>query len=107
MSSVSSGAPDPHRNAKTIDVSVQGVVLDYAAAHALAVALASTAAGDAMLVAWYDGNKDEGYPAVQECTGNQPGWLAYAKSHGGNLRVNVNHHEFVFMFATGLALQGD
>lgn len=86
------------RNFKQIDVSVQDVVLDYTVAHALAV----KAAGETMLLAWYDGKNSVGYPEVQECTGNKPGWLAYAVSHGGNLAVNMNSGEFIFVFATEL-----
>ncbi|MDP1682148.1 MAG: AF1514 family protein [Burkholderiales bacterium] len=87
---------------KVIDVSVPGVVLDYAAAHTLA----EKAVGEAMLIAWFDGKNKVGYPDVQECTGDKPGWRAYAESHGGNLEVNINGGEFIFVFATGLENQG-
>lgn len=109
MKTVGSGFPlaqDPHGNIKEIDVSVQGAALDYAAAHALAGVLAKKLARDAMLVAWFDGKNDVGYPVVQECTGDKPGWLAYAESHGGNLGVNINGGEFVFVFTTELENQG-
>ena len=89
-----------HENIK--EINVQGVVLDYTAAHALA----GKVAGEAMLLAWYDGKNNAGYPEVQECTGNKPGWLAYALSHGANLAVNINGGEFIFVFATGLDIQG-
>lgn len=97
---------DTHRNIKEIDVSVQGAALDYAAAHALADVLAKKVARDAMLVAWFDGKNDVGYSVIQECTGDKTSWLAYAESHGGNLGVNINGDEFVFVFATGLEHQG-
>ena len=90
-----------HGNIK--ELSVRDVAIDYAAAHALAV----KAAGEAMLLAWYDGKNNAGYPEVQECTGNKPGWLAYAESHGANLAVNINGGEFIFVFASELANQGD
>ncbi|MHB9100148.1 MAG: AF1514 family protein [Sulfuricella sp.] len=106
MKTVGSSFPlsqDLHRNVKEIAVSIQGVALDYDAARAVAQLLAEKANGGAMLLAWFDGKSGVGYPQVQECTGTMPGWLAYAKSHGGNLRVNVNHHAFVFIFAVGPA----
>lgn len=95
-----------HENAKEIDVSVQGVALDYAAAHTLASALAEKAAGETMLVAWFDDKNKVGYPEAQECTGDKPGWRAYAESHGGNVEVNVNGGEFIFVFVTGPENQG-
>jgi Cu+-exporting ATPase len=108
MKTVGAGFPlaqDPHRNFKEIDVSVQGTALDYAAADALADVLAMKVARDVMLVAWFDGKNDVGYPAVQECTGDTPTWLAYAESHDGNLGVNINGGEFIFVFATGLKIK--
>lgn len=90
----------------TIDITVQGVAVDYATARAVVQPLAEKAIGAAMLLAWFDGKNNAGHPEVQECTGKQPGWLAYAENHGGKLRVNVNHHEFVFVFATEPDNQG-
>jgi len=89
-----------------IDITIQGVPLDYAVAHALADVLSKKVARDAMLVAWFDGKNDVGYPVIQECTGDKPSWLTYAESHGGNLGVNINGGEFVFVFETGLEHQG-
>lgn len=89
-----------------IDITIQGVPLDYSVAHALADVLSKKVARDAMLVAWFDGKNDVGYPVDQECTGDKPSWLAYAESHGGSLGVNINGVEFVFVFATGLENQG-
>lgn len=99
---VSPLAQRQHRHIKKIDVSVPGAVLDYAAAHTLA----EKAAGEAMLVAWFDGKNNVGYPDVQECTGDKPGWRAYAESHGATQEVNINGGEFIFVFAAGLENQG-
>lgn len=109
MKTVRAGFPlaqDPHGNSREIEVSVLGAALDYATTHALADVLSKKVAMDAMLVAWFDGKNDAGYPVVQECTGDKSGWLAYAESHGGNLGVNINNGEFVFVFAAGLENQG-
>lgn len=91
----------------TVDLTLPDVGLNFAAARAAADAVAQPLSaqvhGEPMLLAWFDGKNDVGYPQGQECTGTTPGWLAYAKSHGGDLRVNVNHHAFIFIFAVGLA----
>lgn len=100
---VSPIAQREHGHIKKIDVNVPDVILDYATAHTLA----EKAAGEAMLIAWFDGKNKVGYPDVQECTGDKPGWRAYAESHGGNLEVNINGGEFIFVFAAGLENQGD
>lgn len=95
-----------HTTAREINVSIQGLVLDYAIANTVASTLAEKAAGETMLVAWFDGKNNMGYPRARECTGDKPGWLAYAENHGGNLEVNVNGGEFIFVFATELENQG-
>lgn len=54
---------------------------------------------DPMLLAWYDRNNDRFSPEVScEEEGGDPGWVNYAKNHGANLTVNVNHGEYIFMF---------
>ena len=51
-----------------------------------------------MLIAWYDGQQQQEHPEVPECQ-HQPGWLAYAEGHGGQIRVDINEGEFSFIFA--------
>lgn len=96
-------APDAARaSVRAISVRVDSTDLDYAAAHALATAVAQNAAPEPMLIAWFEAKTGRAYPQAHECTGGKPGWRAYAESHGGDLEVSVNDGEFVFIFATGL-----
>ena len=83
---------------KIVELSTPSTSLDFNAARAMAESAATSVAQEVMLVAWFDGKAKKGHPDAQECTG-KPGWLAYAESHGGDIRVNINHHEFVFIFA--------
>ena len=84
---------------KIVELSTPSTSLDLNAARAMAESAATSVAQEVMLVAWFDGKNNKGHPDAVECTG-KPGWLAYAESHGGNIRVNTNHHEFVFIFAS-------
>ena len=52
-----------------------------------------------MLLAWFDREGGKESPEVPECQ-HKPGWLAYAESHGGDLKVDINHGAYVFIFAT-------
>jgi hypothetical protein len=83
-----------------IALTVSGVVLDFAAVQALARLAAGSAAPEPMLLAWYDRRRGQESPQVPECQ-HKPGWLAYAESHGGDIRVDVNDGEYVFIFAAG------
>ncbi|PLY12508.1 MAG: hypothetical protein C0631_16770 [Sedimenticola sp.] len=51
-----------------------------------------------MLLGWYDRSRDVGYPEAYECSGDKPGWLAYAEGHGANLRVDINQGSFVLLY---------
>jgi Domain of unknown function (DUF5619) len=54
---------------------------------------------DPMLLSWYDGKKGKESPS-ESCEGEEgePGWVNYTKARGGNLTVNVNHGEYIFIF---------
>ncbi|MFV2054815.1 MAG: AF1514 family protein [Thiohalomonadales bacterium] len=88
---------------KTISVNIEGKALDFALAKRISEELASSVVTGPMLVAWFDGKKNEEHPNVPECQ-HKPGWLAYADGHGGCVRINVNGDEYNFVFAeSGIA----
>lgn len=85
---------------QNIGLIVDGLELDFESAQALAKVAANHLVAGAMLLAWHDRPREKESPEVPECTG-KPGWLAYAEGHGGNIRVDINHGEFVFIFTAG------
>lgn len=84
---------------REVGVEVSGLKLDFGAAQVLAVSAVKQHAGDAMLLAWFDRDHGRESPEVPECQ-HKPGWLAYAESHGGDLKIDINHGAYVFIFAT-------
>ena len=86
-----------HTGYETITITIEGDA-DFAGANAEAMRQAAAVLTEPMLIAWYDGQKGEEHPHVPECQ-HKPGWLAYAESHGGRIRVDVNDGEFSFIFA--------
>ena len=83
---------------RAVGLEVSGLKLDFGAAQALAESAAKRYAEDAMLLAWFDREQGRESPQVPECT-HKPGWLAYAESHGGNLKIDINRGVYVFIFA--------
>ena len=83
-----------------VGMEVSGMELDFTAAQALALTVARRLAEDAMLLAWFDRERGRESPQVPECQ-HKHGWLAYAESHVGDLKVDVNRGAYVFIFATG------
>ncbi len=65
-----------------IAIDIEGIPLDVALANTLAEQVVAHLAEDFLLLAWYDGQRNEEYPSVPECQ-HKPGWLAYAEGHGG------------------------
>ena len=73
--------------------------LDFGAAQVLAESAATRYPEDAMPLAWFDREGGKESPEVPECQ-HKPGWLAYAERHGGDLKGDINHGAYVFIFAT-------
>ncbi|MFV1983107.1 MAG: AF1514 family protein [Thiohalomonadales bacterium] len=87
-----------HSNIETVKLDIDEKNIDFALAKRLSEELASTIIQYPMLIAWFDGKKNEEHPSVPECQ-HKPGWLAYADGHGGRIRVDINENEYSFIFA--------
>jgi len=87
-----------HAALLTLKINIEGKELDFPLAKRLADNLVSDSLSEPMLIAWYDGKKDEEHPYVPECQ-HKPGWLAYAEGHGGRVRIDVNKTEYSFIYA--------
>lgn len=73
--------------------------LDFEKARNAALERAKTYDSEPMLLAWFDMKKGRHSPEVPcDKEGGDPGWVTYAKSRGGNLTVNINHGEYIFIF---------
>lgn len=83
-----------------IGLTVTGCDLDFDTAQRLARALASRQGAEPMLLAWFDRRRGQASPDIPECQ-RLPGWLAYAQGHGGNLTVDINGGEYLFIFVSG------
>jgi hypothetical protein len=81
-----------------IELQIEGLQLAYESARAISETVVNQLVESPMCVAWYDGHKKEEHPAVPECQ-HKPGWLAYAEGHGGKVKIDLNHGEYVFVFA--------
>ncbi len=76
-------------------------VADYLDAMTLANAEAGRRLGENMLLAWYDRDRDFESPQLaSECHLDSavPGYVDYALSHGGRLKVDFDDGRFVFFY---------
>ncbi|WP_455223200.1 AF1514 family protein [Kaarinaea lacus] len=77
---------------------VSGDELDFNHARSQADLLVAQHLREPLLIAWYDGIKQEEHPKVPECQ-HKPGWIAYAEGHGGEVLIDVNQGQFMFIYA--------
>ncbi len=84
-----------------VDVKVDSPALDLKSARDVADGRAAELAADPMLIAWYDAKTGMFSPTVECCSEEKPGWLVYAESRGGDLVIDVNKEEYVFVYHRG------
>lgn len=75
--------------------------LDFGAALAHSEALARERLGDAMLLSWYDRERDLEAPGhVSECSRacGTPGWWDYAAHRGARLAIEYDDGRFTFCY---------
>ena len=72
--------------------------LDFFAAKRLADAKAGEVARSPMLLAWYEKGSGMYSPRVECCGGDKPTWLVFAESRGGNITIDVNKEDYVFVY---------
>lgn len=72
--------------------------LDFAEAKELAKQKAKGITSDPMLLSWYQGKTGESYPNLECGPGDKPVWIVYAESRDGDLTIDINDGQFVFIY---------
>lgn len=86
---------------QTLHLDATELGLDFDASLKLANAIAEHLLGSAMLLSFYDRDRNLESPAgVSECHQGceTPGWVDYAANRGGTLMVNFGQGCFVFCY---------
>jgi len=84
-----------------VELQPEGPVADYRIAMQLANAEAEKRLGEAMLLSWYDRDRDFESPQhASECHQDSaiPGYVDYGIHHGANLKVDIEQGRFVFFY---------
>ena len=72
--------------------------VDFGLAREIADRKAREMSADPMLLAWYDAKSGKFSPPVECCSETKPGWIVYAESRGGNLVIDINDEEYIFIY---------
>ena len=83
---------------KHIELKNDNPELEFAAAKEIAMQKAKEICDDPMLLSWYQGKTGESYPNLECGPGDKPAWIVYAESRGGDLTIDINEGQFVFIY---------
>ena len=72
--------------------------LDFEEAGDLAKQRAKDSGEDPMLLSWYQGKTGESYPNMECGPGDKPAWIVFAESRGGDLTIDINEGQYVFIY---------
>lgn len=72
--------------------------LGFSKAKDMAKSRAQEICEDPMLLSWYRGDTGESYPDIECGRGNQPAWIVYAESRGGDIAIDVNDGQYIFIY---------
>lgn len=72
--------------------------LDFPHAKVLADKEARKVTAEPMLLAWYNGMTGEFLPKVMCCGEDKPAWLIYAETRGGNICIDINNEQYIFIY---------
>jgi hypothetical protein len=81
-----------------IEIKIDDPDLDFADAKELAKQKAKEICADPMLLSWYQGKTGESYPNLECGPGDKPAWIVYAESRGGDLTIDINEGQYVFIY---------
>ena len=83
---------------KVINLDIDNPDLDFSTAKNIAKQKATEMNDDPMLLSWYNGKTGESYPNLECGPGDKPAWITYAESRSGNLTIDINDGQYVFIF---------
>jgi hypothetical protein len=82
-----------------VEILIDDEDLDFETARLLADKKAMEMGSHPMLMAWYDSATARYSPNVECCSEHKPGWIVYAEARGGNITIDINNEQYVFIYA--------
>ena len=72
--------------------------LDFETAKQIATQKARELCSDPMMLAWYEGKTGDYVPKTECDVGDKPAWVIYAESRGGDITIDINEEEYIFIY---------
>ena len=83
-----------------ISLKINDKRLDFDSARQIAFRKAKEITPAPVLIAWYDGKTGRVVPQVACARNDKPAWIVYAESRGGNIVIDINDEEYVFIYGS-------
>jgi len=83
-----------------ISLKVDDKRLDFDMARQIALKKAKEITQGPVLLAWYDRKTGKVVPQVACARDDKPAWIVYAESRGGNIVIDLNDEEYVFIYGS-------
>jgi hypothetical protein len=83
---------------KHVELKIDNPKLDFTEAKEIAKQKAKEVSADPMLLSWFQGKTGESYPNIECGPGDKPAWIVYAESRNGDLTIDINKGEYVFIY---------
>ena len=84
-----------------VDLRIDDQARDFSRAKQQADRRARELCEAPMLLAWFDAKTGRYSPDLMCCREDKPTWLTYAESRGGDLVIDINGEEYVFVYRRG------
>jgi hypothetical protein len=84
-----------------INISIDDKGLDFVKAKEIAKQKAKELCADPMMLSWYQGSTGESYPNLECGRGDKPAWILYAASRGGDVTIDINDGQYIFIYLCG------
>ena len=81
-----------------VEIRIKKEGLDFASARLIADQKAMEMSSDPMLLGWYDSGTGRYSPNVECCSADKPGWIVYAETRGGDITIDINDEQYVFIY---------
>jgi hypothetical protein len=81
-----------------ITINTDNPDLEFTAAKDIASHRAKERCPDPMLLSWFQSKTGESYPNMECGPGDKPAWITYAESRGGDLVIDINQGQYIFIY---------
>ncbi len=83
-----------------IDISIDGLVIDFKLARGIGDLIAARGNDQATLVSWRDAIRGLHSPPCLHCEiKGEPGWQVFGRNHGGRLRLSFAQDAIVLIYS--------